>query len=267
MRVILSRKGFDSSNGNMPSPILPDGTLLSLPINGKRDRLSFDDIRHDGVAFSDILRQLKGKEEKSNHHNCHMDPDLRAGAIPGIAQWHPAFGTNKAAQGVLRKQGIGVGDLFLFFGWFRQTQGDLHKGTLRFAKGAPDIQVIFGYLQAGEVISDPNELDRRFPWHPHSSPHLAESANNTLYVASDCLSFDKSKPGAGVFDFEDRYVLTAHKETRSKWRMVEALDSENIAGGRENKAKKPGLIQYPGQWQELPLKDTHLSEEWAQKLF
>ncbi|MHA1435339.1 MAG: hypothetical protein ACTSO7_15970 [Candidatus Heimdallarchaeota archaeon] len=32
MKVILSRKGFDSANGGYPSPILPDGTLLSIPI-------------------------------------------------------------------------------------------------------------------------------------------------------------------------------------------------------------------------------------------
>ena len=32
MKVVLSRKGFDSASGGCPSPILPDGTLLSLPI-------------------------------------------------------------------------------------------------------------------------------------------------------------------------------------------------------------------------------------------
>jgi len=32
MKVILSRKGFDSGYGGFPSPVLPDGTMLSLPI-------------------------------------------------------------------------------------------------------------------------------------------------------------------------------------------------------------------------------------------
>ena len=32
MKVILSRKGMDNETGLMASPILPDGTLLSLPI-------------------------------------------------------------------------------------------------------------------------------------------------------------------------------------------------------------------------------------------
>ena len=32
MRIILSRKGLDSATGGIPSPILPDGQLLPLPI-------------------------------------------------------------------------------------------------------------------------------------------------------------------------------------------------------------------------------------------
>ena len=32
MKVIISRKGFDSSAGNMASPILPDGRVISLPM-------------------------------------------------------------------------------------------------------------------------------------------------------------------------------------------------------------------------------------------
>ena len=32
MKVILSRKGFDSSNGGIVSPIFEDGTMVSFPI-------------------------------------------------------------------------------------------------------------------------------------------------------------------------------------------------------------------------------------------
>ena len=32
MKVILSRKGFDSVNGGIVSPILEDGTMISFPI-------------------------------------------------------------------------------------------------------------------------------------------------------------------------------------------------------------------------------------------
>jgi hypothetical protein len=39
MKVILSRKGFDSGYGGIPSPVLPDGTMLSLPIPSKGDKV------------------------------------------------------------------------------------------------------------------------------------------------------------------------------------------------------------------------------------
>ena len=32
MKFILSRKGYDSQYGGEPSPVLADGTMLSLPI-------------------------------------------------------------------------------------------------------------------------------------------------------------------------------------------------------------------------------------------
>nr|WP_275450862.1 hypothetical protein [Pseudomonas syringae] len=35
MRIILSRKGFDSAAGGCQGPILPDGRLFSLPIPDK----------------------------------------------------------------------------------------------------------------------------------------------------------------------------------------------------------------------------------------
>ena len=43
MKIILSRKGFDSSNGGIPSPIMPDGTLISMPIPAK-EKVSYTDI-------------------------------------------------------------------------------------------------------------------------------------------------------------------------------------------------------------------------------
>ena len=59
MKVILSRKGFDSQYGKMPSPILPDGTLLSLPIPSKIDlETKFTDICHEGQSYYDIIHTL-----------------------------------------------------------------------------------------------------------------------------------------------------------------------------------------------------------------
>ena len=32
MKIILSRKGFDSANGGIVSPIFEDGTMVSFPV-------------------------------------------------------------------------------------------------------------------------------------------------------------------------------------------------------------------------------------------
>lgn len=42
MKVVLSRKGMDSRAGGIPSPILPDGMLLSLPIPNEKSGVPYD---------------------------------------------------------------------------------------------------------------------------------------------------------------------------------------------------------------------------------
>jgi hypothetical protein len=44
MKLILSRKGFDSSTGGIPSPIFPDGRMVSLPIPDKSSTLTFGEF-------------------------------------------------------------------------------------------------------------------------------------------------------------------------------------------------------------------------------
>ena len=53
MKIILSRKGFDSSNGGCPSPIMPDGTLLSMPIP------TDDDVFFSDVAWNNLCGHSK----------------------------------------------------------------------------------------------------------------------------------------------------------------------------------------------------------------
>ena len=44
MRLILSRKGSDTSFGSVPSPIFPDGRMVSLPIPDKSSSVTCGDI-------------------------------------------------------------------------------------------------------------------------------------------------------------------------------------------------------------------------------
>ena len=44
MKIIISRKGFDSISGGVPSPIFPDGKILSLPIPDKNSKITYKKI-------------------------------------------------------------------------------------------------------------------------------------------------------------------------------------------------------------------------------
>jgi hypothetical protein len=79
------------------------------------------------------------------------------------------FGQDSQAERHLENQHVGPGDVFLFFGLFRQTIS--RDGQLRWAPGAPMLHVLFGYLEIGEVRHIKSSQDTAdMPWaasHPH----------------------------------------------------------------------------------------------------
>ena len=158
----------------------------------------------------------------------HLDPGLDAHARLRPEGWLPAFGQVRAAQSHLAQEGVGVGDLFLFFGWFRETEknGD----TYRYRRDAPDIHGLFGWLQIGAIYRPGVVNQSPPPWadsHPHvanASSYLSEGSNNTLYVAAERLDLpglDHPVAGGGAFrNFDARMRLTASgSRLRSTWRL------------------------------------------------
>jgi len=70
MKIILSRKGFDSSVGGCASPILPDGKMLSLPIPTSVDVLAYGEIRApDGETW--LSRYLRLSGSRTGYHGTH----------------------------------------------------------------------------------------------------------------------------------------------------------------------------------------------------
>ena len=58
-RLILSRKGFDSSAGGGPSPILNDGRIFSLPIPQKeKSPHRYLDLKFDEFNGEDFIKKL-----------------------------------------------------------------------------------------------------------------------------------------------------------------------------------------------------------------
>ena len=221
MRLILSRKGFDSRFGGVASPILPDGTLLSLPIPSSQSQLSYNDLNFHGIRFGKIVSDLT-KHRITGDDFAHLDPDLNPATYPRLPGWRPIFGQVGAAQRHLERCGVCSGDLFLFFGWFRQTE--IVKGSYCYVKNAPDIHIIFGWLQIGEIFriqhTNPNELTWA-KYHPHYQEGVKDY--NTLYIAGEKLEINGIQSvlnGADVFKkFHPKLCLTAEGSTRSVWRL------------------------------------------------
>ncbi|HEY6420462.1 MAG TPA: hypothetical protein VIX59_15825 [Candidatus Binataceae bacterium] len=221
MKLILSRKGFDAKYGGSASPIFEDESMLSLPIP-RPSHLSYAAIRYRGASLAaDVTSLSRGRI--GGAATAHLDPDLRREAIVRARRWRPIFGQAGAAQSHLANCGVGPGDLFLFFGWFRRVERA--GGKLRYVRGAPDLHVVFGWMQIGELHPVTQKLAEEMPWAAYH-PHLSDGwdlKNNTIYVASERLStLGLEIPGAGAFEcFRPELCLT-HTEPyrgRSTWRL------------------------------------------------
>lgn len=281
MRVILSRKGFDSANGGIVSPIFEDGTMLSLPIPSKDkeiDSIAYVDLRCGDIDVDKVLHDLGYYSKKQNqdscaHRFCHLDPDLsreRRKLVPN--GWEPAFGQINQAAGYLNNCQVGERDLFLFFGNFRHVE--LKDGKYRYVRYAKDngdpyygreIQAIWGYLQVDQKLTTPEELSK-FDWHPHScKQRIFNEKNNTIYTAMKELSFNSELSGYGLFKYDQKRVLTMPGKTKATWKYEEIYDIGNLLGvQRHNCAKNGEGIYYAGIWQELVL--AH-ADKWAENLF
>ncbi len=127
MKIVFSRKGFDSACGGGPSPIV-DGRPVTLPIPLGRgvSATSYGDL---GLG-DHVARASRGRLGAGDA--CHHDPMFRADGTALLGQCD-------GAQTHLARRGVGAGDLFVFFGLFA------HPGERPHHR-------IFGYLRVAEVV-------------------------------------------------------------------------------------------------------------------
>jgi hypothetical protein len=223
-KLIFSRKGFDSGYGGMPSPILPDGRLVPLPIPSNHDDSQMADVATDPELLGQLLGDLSGGKY-SLRTRVHLDPDLVRGLRQRPEGWRPALGQSGAAQSHLAGRGVGQGDVFLFFGWFRQVQR-YEKGW-RYEPSAPNLHVLSGWLEIGDVLpiaDDRGGCLSRYPWiseHVHLvKPQHYTNIRNTLYIAPEKSRLVSSSAGGGQFArLSDQLILTSPGESRSIWSL------------------------------------------------
>ena len=229
MKLIFSRKGFDSGWGGVPSPILPDGRLVSLPIPDQQG-IPYGDLHLDkGGTYADLMTSL-GIVRVSYpgvgpvqlpEARAHLDPDVVPSVRQREAGWQAMFGQVGPAQGHLRRQGVGTGDLFVFYGWFSPTRAD-DDGRLRYGPRRECIQAIWGYLQIGKVFNvadtpDPPSWARSHP-HFQYRDQARFAKQNTVYVAADRIDAAPQLPGAGVLGlYRPALRLTRVGCTPSVW--------------------------------------------------
>lgn len=273
MKIILSRKGFDSSSGGVASPITPAGELVSLPIPDPQSSLSFGQLRGRRPSVARWVSVLT-KDKIRASHKVHLDPDLDPGQRKRQSDWRPAFGQAGAALGHLDAQGVGVGDLFLFFGWYRQVE-QVGKHW-RYVAEAPDLHVLFGWLAVGSVWRDPQPVPPRLSQHIHTQREFR--GGNAIYSAAD--NWGDGEPlqtaGAGLWRQHHADLVLTGGERRSQWKLPEWFHPEgrdstlsyHQKAERWQKGAGCCRLEVAARGQEFVLDCDHYPEaqDWAAKL-
>lgn len=263
MKVSFSRKGFDSKNGGQPNAILPDGTLLPFPIPDSTGVDCYDSLVICEKSFYDILSELNPRTQLKRDNCCHLDPDLRMDVKWRKDGWKPAFGQADQSLSELSNNEFGVGDLFLFFGWFRETESV--NGKLRYKRDAPDIQLIYGYMQVGAILKGDDDIPDWLMEHPHASKLAGGSIKDAIFLPTEHLDFMPDAPGASMLKFSQDLILTAPGMTRSKWKLPHFFKEIKIG----HSPKQPGNKEYFQSatiGQEMIWKSTIESIEWIKKI-
>lgn len=256
-RIILSRKGFDSKAGGTASPIFSDGSFFSIPIPQKdKSPTRYQDLNFNGMSGTKILQEASVKSVLP-HDYCHYDPLLSEKI--GI------FGQADGTQTELKNNNVGSGDLFLFFGWFKQ-----------FSKKGDDLHHLFGWLQIDDIIEGSDNIKRFLNKvnikHPHGYEDVSRYSNNTIYVAKKNITIDHkhlSLPGHGLFKkTHNDLILTKNKSTRSRWQLPKKYFSESnklFLNRLKWKDESNCLVDCIGQGQEyiLDSKNNPKIVEWA----
>ncbi|MGM9540703.1 hypothetical protein [Anaerovibrio sp.] len=281
MKIILSRKGFDSKYGGIASPIFDGKPLLSLPIPCESSGTKYSDLKDFyGKSYSDIIMGLsRGKgarlDKKVNVDECHLDPDLKNRYAKAKIDWKPAFGQCDQAESHLLQHGVEKGDLFLFYGWFRHADFN----TMKYKSPVRDLHVIWGYLQVGKILdlSQPEDLKqakKEYSWHPHIQ---FDKKINKLYIPSDNLSIENmpslEAEGYGIFDFSLARQLTAqdsanrcewdfggYRDTFKKVKMT--YHDSNSYGWPKDKDDKVGVFRAAPRGQEFIFEYDENMKDW-----
>ena len=232
MKIILSRKGFDIANGGKPSPILPNGQIISFPIPVNHSTDSWEQIESNGADLDKIVKDLLPPKYWS--HGLHIDPDINRSRTKRPKDWRPAFGQFERAAGHLLNQKVEKGDLFLFFGSFKNIHQNEKSGKWEYY--GKEFHSLFGWLEIGDVINtryqNPLEVYPFLSIHPHMQPsYFSEknrNKNNLIFVSKERSDFVENCVGGGIFNnFTSELILSKEERTKKFWHLPRFFDPRN----------------------------------------
>lgn len=270
MKIILSRKGFDSEAGGYPSPILPDGTLLSIPIPiAGKNHISYARLNASTkYSYYHVMAQLSPRIKIRNWKRltpktrCHLDPDIFKSTYERKPRWRGLFGPDVAAQTHLKNQDVKGGDLFLFFGLFRKTL--LRNGSFIFDPSSKSIQIIYGYLEIGRIhtVSSMEQIPPWMKYHPHAV------VKNTIYESSKYFSLNPKFPGYGRFKYEASLVLSKPGYNKSQWQLPRFFKDVTISyhPRGSNYGWKRNYFQSAARGQEFVVEENRDVTKWARSI-
>lgn len=249
MKIIFSRKGFDTANGFLQSPIFEDKTYFSLPIPYD-EGIPFADVHYKcngdkSMNLMDLLNQLGNfkpvtgeKRPVINSDLCHFDPDIADNVtIEGRDEpWQRGFGQLNGAQthlegdGKVKREKVEIGDLFIFFGRFQNVIENAGKYEYD-TKKSDQRHIIFGWLQIDEIVPI-NPKENRKSKYPllKNHPHYNWDAHkkNVIYLPTEKLTINPKLDGCGTFKkYDEKFSLSKDNKNMGVWKLPNCFHKEN----------------------------------------
>lgn len=195
---------------------------------------------------------------------CHLDPDIESGL----------FGQCSAAAQHLINNNVKVGDLLLFFGWFREFDIKTHKFCTQDKMGK---HCIYAYFKIGRILDLNNSQDREeealqlTKTHPHIAYKSTEyEKTNLLFVADTKLLEDSDIRGCGRLKFSESTLIKAN-ENKSIWLLPKCFLNTNMTY-HTNKNRWTDLnseycqVKSVYRGQEFVISENKNVEQWAIEL-
>lgn len=275
MKIIFSRKGFDSSDGGSPSIILPDEkTMISfpIPVHGLEEGDAPENIlyKNENKTLKDYLDELKIRSDSKYH----VDPEIQNLSVNKSESFfkrgYGTFGQCSSAAGHLfnndiKPHSISEKDpaLFLFFGLFSKTRIN-DEGLL--VRDGKSFHCFFGYLKATEAIIVSDSIPNDMKTHPHyrnrNHKEYIKGGKNVIYRGAEF----------GVFKYSDKLRLTVENSDKvTNWAIPDCIKAMTYNNNRIKNGKKENnkiIINSASRGQEFVITDSdeEKMKDWLNNL-